>query len=78
MEMQRSYQSYIRLLVGPMHSDGRLVRCWLVRQNFLIKGGKYRVFIKYCVFSLKFCAFSELCQFCCSAGFLPAWCVYTR
>ena len=31
----------------------------------------YRVFIKYCVFSLKFCDFSELCQFCCSAGVLP-------
>ena len=28
--------------------------------------------------SLKFCDFSELCQFCCSAGFLPAWCVYTH
>ena len=38
----------------------------------------YRVFIKYCVFSLKFCDFSELCQFWCSAGFLPAWCVYTH
>ena len=38
----------------------------------------YRVFIKICVFSLKFCDFSELCQFCCSAGFLPAWCVYTH
>ena len=22
--------------------------------------------------------FSELCQFCCSAGVLPAWCVYTH
>ena len=33
----------------------------------------YRVFIKYCVFSLKFCDFSELCQFCCSACVLPAW-----
>ena len=30
----------------------------------------YRVFIKYCVFSLKFFYFSELCQFCCSADFL--------
>ena len=38
----------------------------------------YRVFIKYCVFPLKCCDFSELCQFCCSAGFLPAWCVYTH
>ena len=39
---------------------------------------RYRLFIKYCVFSLKFWDFSELCQFCCSAGFLPAWCVYTH
>ena len=39
---------------------------------------QYRVFIKYCVFSLKFCDFSELCQFCCSASVLPAWCVYTH
>ena len=38
----------------------------------------YRVFIKYCVFSLKCCDLSELCQFCCTAGFLPAWCVYTQ
>ena len=30
----------------------------------------YRLFIKYCVFSIKFCDFSELCQFCCSAGVL--------
>ena len=37
-----------------------------------------RVFIKYCVFSLKFCDFSELCQFCCRAGVLSAWCVYTE
>ena len=36
---------------------------------------RYRVFIKYCVFYLKFCDFSELC---CSAGVLPAWCVYTH
>ena len=32
----------------------------------------YRVFIKYCVFSLKCCDFSELCQSCCSAGVRPA------
>ena len=42
------------------------------------RSSNYRMFIKYCVFSLKFCDFSELCQFCCSAGFLPAWCVYTH
>ena len=39
---------------------------------------KYRVFIKSCGFSLKFCDFSKLCQFCCSAGVLPAWWVYTH
>ena len=39
---------------------------------------RYRVFINYCVFSLKFWNFSELCQFCCSAGVLPAWCVCTH
>ena len=39
---------------------------------------KYRVFIKYCDFILNFCDSSELCQFCCSAGVLPAWCVYTH
>ena len=36
------------------------------------------MFIKYCVFSLKFCDFPELCSFCCSASVLPAWCVYTH
>ena len=38
----------------------------------------YRVFIHYCVFSLKFRNFSELFQLCCSASVLPAWCVYTH
>ena len=38
----------------------------------------YRVFINYCVFSLKFCDFSDLCQFYCSAGVVPACCVYTH
>ena len=28
-------------------------------------------------FFLKILWFFELCQFCCSAGVLPAWCVYT-
>ena len=38
----------------------------------------YMVFIKYCVFSLKFCDFSELCQFCCSLAFyLPGVCTHT-
>ena len=31
----------------------------------------YRVLIKYCVFSLQFCDFSELFKICCSAGVLP-------
>ena len=38
----------------------------------------YRVLIKYRVFSLKCCDFSELCQFYCSTGVLPAWYVYTH
>ena len=29
-------------------------------------------------FALRFFDFSELCQFCCTAGVLPAWCVYTH
>ena len=29
---------------------------------------RYRVLIRYCGFSLKFCDFSELCQFCCTKG----------
>ena len=33
----------------------------------------YRKFIKYCVFSLKCCDFSELWKFCCSAGVLPVF-----
>ena len=43
--------------------------------SLLLIKGTYRVFIKYCVFSLKFCDFSELC---CSADVLPAGCVYTH
>ena len=52
--------------------DRELLTCYLSVKKFC-----YRVFIKYCVFSLKFCDFSELCQFS-SAGALPAWCVYTH
>ena len=36
------------------------------------------MFIKYCVFFLKFCDFSQLCQLWGSAGVLPAWCVCTH
>ena len=32
----------------------------------------YRLFFNYCSFSLKCCDFSDLCQFCWSAGVLPA------
>ena len=39
----------------------------------------YRVFIKYCVFSLKCCDFSEPCQSCCTVGFyLPGLCTHTE
>ena len=61
-----------------------IVRCYytitLVKNVCLSKVNTkcYRVLIKYCVFSLKFCDYSELYQFCCSAGVLPAWCVYTH
>ena len=48
------------------------------RNVYLNRVPGIRVFLKYCVFSLKFCDFSELCQFCYSSGFLPAWCVYTH
>ena len=30
------------------------------------------------IISEKFCDFSELYQFCCSTGVIPAWCVYTH
>ena len=36
------------------------------------------MFIKDCFFSLRFWDFSELCQFGCSGGVLPAWYVYTH
>ena len=32
----------------------------------------YRVFVKYCVFSLNCWDSSQLCQFCCSSGVIPA------
>ena len=44
------------------------------RKDFFSPPANYRVFIKYCGFSLKF----VFCQFCCSAGVLPALCVYTH
>ena len=54
----------------PIRLDSGKELCW--------SKISYRVLIKYCVFSLKFCDFSDLCQFYCSAGVLPAWCVYTH
>ena len=47
----------------------------IIRRGSVQKILGYRVFIKYCVFSLKLCEFSKLCQFCGSVGVLPAWCV---
>ena len=38
----------------------------------------YRVFIKYCVFSLKFWIFLNSASSAASASFLPALCVYTH
>ena len=48
-----------------------------LKSNEKIK--KYRVLIKYCVFSLEFSYFSELCMFCSSAMvfYLPGVCVHT-
>ena len=40
--------------------------------SFVCHVTSYKVFIKYCVFSLKFCDFSEFCRFCCRADVLPA------
>ena len=53
-------------------------RCTVKLAAIILDAVRYRVFIKFCVFSLKLCYFSEHCQFCCSAGFLPAWCVCTH
>ena len=41
-------------------------------------GKIYRVFIKYCVFSLKFWIFLNSASSAAIAGLLPALCVYTR
>ena len=57
--------STINIINHPCQRSGNLYA-------HVICNARYRVFIKYCVFYLKFCDFSELCQFCCSAGFLPA------
>ena len=38
----------------------------------------YRMLIKYCVFSLKCCNFSDFCKFCCSAGCVWPAIVYTH
>ena len=58
-------------LLCPSSSMDHLYRAFgLVYNN---NNYTYRVFIKYCVVSWKFCDYSELCQFCCSAGVLPAW-----
>ena len=68
----------------PVCVQHQTVRTPALQQNgvqkniFLNPDLWYRVFIKFCVYSLKFCDFSELCQFCCSVGVLSAWCVYTH
>ena len=85
------YRNFFHLSARTFLTSRALVRynCQLVDHNsskhlldttsvFTCINRIYRVFIKYCVFSSKCCDFSELCQFCCSAGVLPAWCVYTH
>ena len=44
----------------------------------VLKRGNTGCLLNIVFFTLKFCDFSELCQFCCSAGVLPAWRVYTH
>ena len=68
--------SFLKFNRRPQHQPTWLLRQHHIENNLWLL--TYRVFIKYCVFSLKFCDFSELCQFCCSTGVLPAWCVYTH
>merc|ERR1711860_344322 len=63
------------LIVKNMNLNKCICNVMFIMAN--VNKQMYKVFIKNCVFSLEFCDFSELCQFCCSAGFLPAWCVYT-
>ena len=49
-----------------------------ISQDFLQKSRSTGCSLNIVFFSLKFCHFSELYQFCYSAGVLPAWCVYTH
>ena len=50
---------------------------WLSLSHFLVTGAT-GCSLNIVFFSWKFCDCSELCQFCCSAGFLPACFVYTN
>ena len=67
---------FVALLVQIFLFRYSLVK--LLKAYFHINQKNHRVFIKYFVFSFKCCDSSELCQFYCSAGVLPAWCVYTH
>ena len=72
----------LQIRVGHSHR----IDHWLMERNTKINYPIYYIYSVFCTgcslntvfFSLKFCDFSDLCQFCCSAGFLPAWCVYTH
>ena len=76
----------ITIIISYQGTRGCVCHDPLFSGKICLKGGvhqflskvMYRVFIKYCVFSLKFCDFSDLCQFYCSAGVVPACCVYTH
>ena len=64
----------IKMIISRIYIKLKLTRELAQKIELLM----YRVFIKYCVFSLKCWDFSELYQICCSTGVLPAWCVYTH
>ena len=49
----------IKMIISRIYIKLKLTRELAQKIELLM----YRVFIKYCVFSLKFCGFSELCQF---------------
>ena len=68
-ECQAIFKSYfVRVYVRFTLPPSRLT-CSHTSPHHLFR---YRVVIKCCVFSLKSCDFSKLCQFCCSAGVRPA------
>ena len=78
MKEARTFYHFIRaplfVILRWLNRDSGIMR----KNNNNTEYGIYRVLIKYCVFFLKFCDFSQLCQLCGSAGVQPAWCVCTH